>query len=148
MEISSILSLDCVLYKVSCASKKRVLETIASHICDQHPALDPGNVFSALLARERLGSTGIGQGIAIPHCRITGCTKTIGVLVTLETPIDFDAIDNQGVDVIFVLIVPDNHDQEHLQTLATLAATFSDSDKLARIRSADSAKTLYSIMLS
>ncbi|MEO0442519.1 MAG: PTS IIA-like nitrogen regulatory protein PtsN [Pseudomonadota bacterium] len=143
MDISSILSLDCVLYKQQCNSKKRILETIASHLCDQHPALDPGNVFSALIAREKLGSTGIGHGIAIPHCRIKGCTNTIGVLVTLEKPIDFNSIDNEPVDIIFVLIVPEEQNQDHLQTLASLAEVFSDNVRLSRLRQANGAQELY-----
>lgn len=143
MDIASILSPECVLFQQQCATKKRILETIASHICDQHPMLDPGNVFSALIARERLGSTGIGNGIAIPHCRIEGCSKTIGVLVTLENPIDFDAIDSKPVDIIFVLVVPDDENQAHLQTLATLAETFSDKFCLEKIRKAKNVNELY-----
>ena len=146
MEIDSILSPDCVLFKQQCNSKKRILENIASHLCDLHPILDPGNVFSALIARERLGSTGIGHGIAIPHCRIKGSTKTIGVLVTLETPIDFNAIDNEPVDIIFVLVVPDDNDEEHLQTLATLAEAFSNTNRLNKIRQATDSQELYHII--
>ncbi len=146
MEIESLLSSNCVLFKHQCNSKKRLLETIASHLCDQKPMLDPGNVFSALIARERLGSTGIGNGIAIPHCRIKGCAKTIGVLVTLDSPIDFDAIDNEPVDIIFVLVVPEDHDQEHLKTLATLAETFSDKSHLEKIRQTQSSEELYQVI--
>ncbi len=146
MEIKSILKPECVLHQYECNSKKRLLETIASHLCDQNPVLDPGNVFSALIARERLGSTGIGNGIAIPHCRIQGCQQTIGVLVTLKTPIDFNAIDNHPVDVIFVLIVPEDHDKDHLQTLAKLAELFSDTARLSTIREAENADELYRLI--
>ena len=146
MEIQSILNPECVIHQYECNSKKRLLETIASHLCDHNPVLDPGNVFTALIARERLGSTGIGNGIAIPHCRIAGCNQTIGVIVTLKTPIDFDAIDNQPVDVIFVLIVPENHNQDHLQTLATLAEMFSDKTRLTQIREAKDANELYNVI--
>jgi PTS system nitrogen regulatory IIA component len=146
MNIKSLLSLDCVLYQHQCASKKRLLETIASHICDRNPDLDPGNVFSALIARERLGSTGLGKGIAIPHCRIADCKETIGVLVTLATPIDFNAIDNEPVDIIFVLVVPEDGDQDHLKTLATLAETFSNEASLQKIRQSKDAQELYNIV--
>lgn len=148
MDIKSILNTESVLHKYECSSKKRLLETIASHICDQHPSLDPGNVFSALIARERLGSTGIGQGIAIPHCRIEGCDNTIGVMMTLESPIDYDAIDNQAVDVIFVLVVPEGQHQEHLKTLATLAEMFSNTANLTRIRDSKSSGELYNIVIN
>jgi PTS system nitrogen regulatory IIA component len=146
MNIKSLLSPDCVLFQHQCASKKRLLETIASHICDLNTDLDPGNVFSALIARERLGSTGLGKGIAIPHCRIADCTQTIGVLVTLATPIYFNAIDNEPVDIIFVLVVPEDGHQDHLQTLATLAETFSDEVCLEKIRNAKDADELYNIV--
>ena len=146
MEIDSILAPNCVLLKQQCNSKKRILEIIASHLCDHYPELDPSNVFSALIARERLGSTGIGQRIAIPHCRISGCLKTIGVLVTLAEAIDFNAIDNKPVDIIFVLVVPENNDQDHLKTLAVLAEFFSDKNKQQKIRQAESIEELYAII--
>lgn len=146
MEIASILSRDCVLHNLECTSKKRLLENVASHLCDQNPILDPGDVFSALIAREKLGSTGLGNGIAIPHCRIPGCTKTIGVLVTLKSPIDFDAIDGKPVDIIFVLIVPDDQNKDHLQTLASLAQIFSDTKQLDRIRQSADADALYKLV--
>ncbi|MFT7491464.1 MAG: PTS system nitrogen regulatory IIA component [Pseudohongiellaceae bacterium] len=146
MNIKSLLSLDCVLFKHQCASKKRLLETIASHLCDHNTNLDPSNVFSALIARERLGSTGLGKGIAIPHCRIADCTETIGVLVTLATPIDFNAVDSELVDIIFVLVVPEDGHKDHLQTLATIAETFSDKDCLQRMRKSMNAQELYNIV--
>ena len=146
MNIKSLLSLDCVLFKHQCSSKKRLLETIASHLCDHNTNLDPSNVFSALIARERLGSTGLGKGIAIPHCRIADCTETIGVLVTLATPIDFNAVDSELVDIIFVLVVPEDGHKDHLQTLATIAETFSDKDCLQRMRKSMNAQELYNIV--
>ncbi len=146
MNIKSLLSPDCVLFKHQCASKKRLLETIASHLCDHNTNLDPSNVFSALIARERLGSTGLGMGIAIPHCRIADCTQTIGVLVSLDTPIDFNALDSEPVDIIFVLVVPEDGHKDHLQTLAAIAETFSDKDCLQRMRESKSAQELYDIV--
>jgi PTS system nitrogen regulatory IIA component len=146
MNIKSLLSPDCVLFQHQCASKKRLLETIASHLCDHNTNLDPSNVFSALIARERLGSTGLGKGIAIPHCRIAACTQTVGVLVTLATPIDFSAIDNKPVDIIFVLVVPEDGHKDHLKTLATLAETLSDKECLQRIRESKDSQELYNIV--
>lgn len=146
MNIKSLLSPDCVLFQHQCASKKRLLETIASHLCDHNKNLDPSNVFSALIARERLGSTGLGKGIAIPHCRIAACTQTVGVLVTLATPIDFSAIDNKPVDIIFVLVVPEDGHKDHLKTLATLAETLSDKECLQRIRESKDSQELYNIV--
>ena len=146
MDIDSILQPGCVVHHLTCNSKKRLLESIASHLCDQHPALDPGNVFSALIAREKLGSTGIGQGIAIPHCRIDGCDHTIGVLVTLENPVDFNAIDGKPVDIVFVLVVPEDSHEEHLQTLASLAEVFSQATIQKQLRAAKDRTDLYQII--
>ncbi|MFT6791961.1 MAG: PTS system nitrogen regulatory IIA component [Cellvibrionaceae bacterium] len=146
MNISSILSPECVLFNQDCTSKKRILEAIASHFGKQYRALNPDTVFNALIARERLGSTAIGQGIAIPHCRISDCNTTLGLLVTLDKAVDFDAIDNQPVDIIFVLLVPEDNDQNHLQTLATLAEAFSQTEIQRQLRQADSPEELYTVM--
>ncbi len=86
------------------------------------------------------------MGIAIPHCRIADCTQTIGVLVSLATPIDFNALDSEPVDIIFVLVVPEDGHKDHLQTLATIAETFSDKDCLQRMRESKSAQELYDIV--
>lgn len=88
----------------------------------------------------------MGKGIAIPHCRIADCTETIGVLVTLATPIDFNAVDSELVDIIFVLVVPEDGHKDHLQTLATIAETFSDKDCLQRMRKSMNAQELYNIV--
>lgn len=86
------------------------------------------------------------MGIAIPHCRIADCTQTIGVLVSLATPIDFNALDSEPVDIIFVLVVPEDGHKDHLQTLAAIAETFSDKDCLQRMRESKSAQELYDIV--
>ena len=88
-------------------SKKRLFETIARIISDDQPSLVYEEVFDQLIAREKLGSTGLGQGIAIPHCRVEHCPQPLGTLVTLEQPIDFDAPDDQPVDLLFALLVPE-----------------------------------------
>lgn len=96
-----------------------------------------------LIQRERLGSTGIGNGIAIPHCRIPNLTQVVGALVTLDNPIDFEAIDDNPVDVIFVLLVPEESFEEHLETLATLAGLFNQDAFCDALRNADSDEQLY-----
>lgn len=143
MDISSILSPECVLFDQEFTSKKRMLEAVASHFSDQYPGLDANSVFSALVARERLGSTGIGEGIAIPHCRLSKCNQTLGLLLKLNQAIEFDAIDNQPVDIIFVLLVPEDQNEDHLKTLAKLAETFSNKQTQGLLRGAKSSETLY-----
>ncbi|MFT5577903.1 MAG: PTS system nitrogen regulatory IIA component [Paraglaciecola psychrophila] len=126
-------------------SKKRVLENIAQVICDDIPSLNPLELFDKLLSRERLGSTGLGQGIAIPHCRVHNCTHTIGTLVKLNHPVDFDAIDGEKVDLLFVLLVPEQAQDEHLQVLATLAEKFSNPDYCQKLRDTGDSDSLYNI---
>ena len=149
MEIKAILSPSRTLCRVDCNSKKRVLESIASQIAEDYPVLDTDELFSALLSREKLGSTGIGNGIAIPHCRIKDCTQTIGMLVTLKTPIDFTAVDNQPVDILFALLVPDNDSAAamHLETLSTLAGKFSEDRFVASLRDATENQNLYQAVI-
>ena len=137
MDIASLLSPEFILCKHSSSSKKRVIEEIAEHLGGQLPHLQANTIFKALIAREKLGSTGIGNGIAIPHCRIPSCNKVIGMLITLDKGIDFDAIDNESVDIIFVLLVPEGANENHLKTLAQIAETFSDDSILQSVRHAN-----------
>ncbi|MBX2807948.1 MAG: PTS sugar transporter subunit IIA [Cellvibrionaceae bacterium] len=147
MDITSILSPSRVYCHQEFSSKKRALETIATRFAEEYSHLDSNQIFSALIARERLGSTGLGKGIAIPHCHIHDCQATLGMLMTLKTPIDFDAIDNRPIDIIFVLLVPEGEAQMHLNTLAALAKTLSNEQKLAELRRITSAEKLYQLMV-
>ena len=106
MNIAEVLTPERTCCNMSGVSKKRVLEFISTFLADNTDYIDADTVYHELLSRERLGSTGIGEGIAIPHCRLPGCPKITGVLLKLETPVDFDASDDTEVDLIFALIVP------------------------------------------
>ena len=114
-------------------SKKRVFER-AAEAMGAALNLSSEKIYRALLAREKLGSTAIGEGIAIPHCRINECAEAAGCLVTLQEPIDFGSTDGCGVDVIFVLLVPEEATQAHLNLLATLARSFSNADLRNHVR--------------
>lgn len=136
---------------VCCApgvSKKRLLETIATTVCEDQHSLPYDDVLDRLIAREKLGSTGIGQGIAIPHCRINNCDTPLGALLTLEEPIAFDSPDDQPVDLLFVLLVPEEADQEHLDILANVARLFSQAEFCQQLRGARDNRTLYDIACS
>ncbi|MFO8141256.1 MAG: PTS IIA-like nitrogen regulatory protein PtsN [Marinobacter sp.] len=146
LTIDNILAPELTLCRVPASSKKRVLETIAEHIHHQDETLSDTEIFSNLISRERLGSTGIGQGIAIPHCRLEGLDRVIGVLMTLAERIDFDAIDNQPVDLVFALIVPKEATSEHLELLSQLAEKFNDNAFCERLRQCEDAGTLYQRM--
>ena len=105
-------------------------------------------VLDHLIAREKLGSTGLGQGIAIPHCRVGDCPEPLGTLISLEEPIPFDAPDDRAVDLLFVLLVPEEAHQQHLDILATVASLFSQADFCSRLRGARDDRTLYDIACS
>jgi PTS system nitrogen regulatory IIA component len=126
-------------------SKKRLFETIARLISENQASLPYDDVLDHLIAREKLGSTGLGGGIAIPHCRISNCDRPLGTLVTVEEPIDFDAPDDQAVDLLFVLLVPEEANQEHLDTLARIARVLSEADFCEQLRAAGDAEALYAL---
>jgi len=147
ISIDSILSPELTFCKVTGSSKKRILELIAEKVAAQIPGLDEGQIFNNLVGRERLGSTGIGQGIAIPHCRLEGSDRVIGVMLTLDEGISFDAIDNQPVDLLFTLIVPKEATGEHLELLSQLAETFNDQDFCEWLRESPDSDTLYQRMI-
>lgn len=129
-------------------SKKRLFETIATIVCEDQVALPYDEVLDHLFSREKLGSTGLGQGIAIPHCRVGDCAEPLGTLLTLEEPIPFDAPDDNPVDLLFVLLVPEEAHQQHLDILATVASLFSQADFCARLRAARDDRGLYDIACS
>ena len=104
-----------------CTSKKKILEQIAHLASEKLPHLSSADVLESLMNREKLGSTGIGEGIALPHSRLPHCEDTLGALFLLDEPIDFDSIDRKPVDLVFVLLVPEEATEQHLQTLSMLA---------------------------
>ncbi|WP_087016681.1 PTS IIA-like nitrogen regulatory protein PtsN [Thaumasiovibrio subtropicus] len=145
MQLSSVLSPDCTKSAVPCSSKKRALEII-SEVAATQLDLSPQQLFDCMLSREKLGSTGIGNGIAIPHGRINNSEQAVGVLIQCEEPVQFDAIDNQPVDLLFALLVPDQQCKEHLKTLSAIAAKLSDKKILKQLRTAQSDSELYAIL--
>jgi PTS system nitrogen regulatory IIA component len=128
-------------------SKKRALEQIANLISREVPELDEQIVYEALIAREKLGSTGFGNGIAIPHCRLRGCESPVSALLHMEKPIDFDAIDGAPVDLLFVLLVPEAATDAHLELLRQIASMLDRKDVRDKLRSASSNEALYQVVL-
>jgi PTS system nitrogen regulatory IIA component len=143
MTLNSILSQGRTHCGVSVTSKKRLLEFIAAAISADNSEFNADELFNDLLARERLGSTGLGHGVAIPHCRSSRCTSVTGMLLKLGQPIDFEAVDDQPVDLVFALIVPAEAHDEHLQALSALATAFNEADYRDKLRHADSDQSLY-----
>ena len=143
MNLTSILSPELTFCNVQENSKTHLLEAVAALIAAQVPAVSATRIYEGLTSREQLGSTGLGDGIAIPHCRVPVGDQTVGCLVTLATPVDFDAIDNKPVDLLFFLLVPEGTQAGHLATLSLLAEHFSDPAFCKRLRAAGTDKELF-----
>ncbi|MCK6263077.1 PTS IIA-like nitrogen regulatory protein PtsN [Vibrio sp. ZSDE26] len=147
MQLSEVLTLDCTKSAVQCTSKKRALEMISEIVADQ-TGQDSTELFECMLSREKVGSTGIGNGIAIPHARMNSSDHAIAVLLQCEEPIEFGAIDNRPVDLLFALLVPEEQCKEHLKTLSSMAARLNDKQVLKQLRNAQNDEELYDIMVN
>ena len=143
MELSDILTPDRCLCKIQGFSKKRLLKTLSTRLGESFSNLDENQVFDSMMAREQLGSTGIGNGIAIPHCRVPECNEITGCLITLESYVDYDSTDGEPVDLIFVLIVPEESEADHVNTLAILAEKFHSKSFCDSLRNAQNNDELY-----
>ncbi|MET0126730.1 PTS IIA-like nitrogen regulatory protein PtsN [Pseudomonas caspiana] len=148
IRLENILTPGRSLVNVPGGSKKKVLEQIANLIGREVPDLDSQVVFESLVAREKLGSTGFGNGIAIPHCRLKGCASPISALLHLNAPVDFDAIDGAPVDLLFVLLVPEAATDAHLELLRQIASMLDRKEVRERLRSAASNEALYQVVLN
>lgn len=146
--IHRILTPERTLDGVHGASKKKILEYIADRISSEVPEINAKELFEALVSRERLGTTGLGSGVAIPHCRCKACPEPVGLFIRLAEPVDFDSVDRKPVDLVFALIVPEGENQEHLEILKALAEKFHSEALLHTIRQAADAQTLYKNLCS
>jgi len=144
--INSFLSKDCTKAAVLFHSKKRILEYISQIAQQKLPELSEQEILDSLLKREKLGSTGIGKGIAIPHGRLSNIDETVAILVVNAEPIAFDAIDDRPVDIFIALLVPDAQCQTHLKTLAAIADKLKDKQFCKKLRHAQSDQCLFDIM--
>ncbi len=142
IDITRILSPHCVAAARTASSRKRVLEMASDMLAAEHPELSARKVFDELMNRERLGSTGLGDGVAIPHCRFS-CSHIVGAFLTLDSAIDYEAMDDQPVDLLFVLIVPHAETSAHLDILAGLARVFSELENRTCLRAITSDAAAY-----
>ena len=145
--ISQILTADQILLDLDASSKKRVFEH-AGMLFEQKLGMPRASIFDSLFAREKLGSTGLGQGIAIPHGRIPDGHPLTAVFLTLEQAIAFDAIDNQPVDILFALLVPESECKTHLKTLSLIASKLNDKAFCRQLRQAEDDEALYQLMIA
>lgn len=145
MTLNDILGPNAVIAPLRANSKKQALQEIAMHAA-QVTSLPEREIFETLLQRERLGSTGIGEGVAIPHGRSGGITRLCGLFARFEKPIDFEALDGQPVDIAFVLLAPEGAGADHLKALARVARALRSPMVLNRLRSAFDASAIYAIL--
>jgi len=139
--ISQLLAPENIVLDLDASSKKRVFEH-AGLLFENHQGIARSTVFDSLFAREKLGSTGLGRGIAIPHGRIKGIKHASGAFLRLATPVPFDSPDGKPVSLLFVLLVPEQATEQHLQILSELAERFSESTCREALSAADSAEAI------
>jgi PTS system nitrogen regulatory IIA component len=142
MEIHDILASDSVLTSVRATSKKQALQELAKH-ASRVTGLHDRTIFDVLLERERLGTTGVGRGIAIPHGKLSELDRLYGIFAVLEQPIEFDSVDDQPVDLIFLLLAPESAGADHLKALARVSRLLRDSSFCDRLRAAANPNELF-----
>ncbi len=146
MQLSEIINVNRIKSGINVKSKKRALEALSELVTQDQNQLDASDIFDSLIARERLGATGVGYGIAIPHGRIKNCKKITGAFIQLDQGVDFDAVDNQPVDMMFALVVPEESTDEHLQVLALLASMFNEESFREKLRQSKSNDETYQLL--
>ncbi len=146
MDITELITPERIVCNSEVASKKRAIETLSELLAQAEPGLSARPVFDSLIGRERLGSTGLGHGVALPHGRFSQSQRAAGAFLKLKKGVDFDAIDRQPVDLIFGLLVPDHYTDEHLKILAYLAEMFSDQAFSQQLRTSESNQVLYGLL--
>lgn len=134
MNLSQLIAPDRVICLPNISSKKRLLEKLSQLLAQGALGLNHGDIFNRLIERERLGSTGLGHGVALPHGRIADLDQSVGAFIKLDQAIDFDSTDGQPTDLLFALLVPEFHTEEHLQILASLAGMFSNMEFCKQLR--------------
>jgi len=143
MQLSDFLSSDRIVCNSDASSKKRALELLSELLAADQPNASATDIFESLISRERLGGTGIGYGVAIPHGRLKNCDHATAAFIQLKQAIDFDAIDKQPVDLLFALVVPEESNEDHLKLLALLAGMFNDDEFRERARQCQSGQDLH-----
>ncbi len=148
MNLADHLAVDAVAYRTDLKSKKRALEEISRQLAQSARYVSEAEVFTSLISREKLGSTGLGDGVAIPHGRQTGIDEAVGAFIRLDQGVDYDAPDGGRVDLLFGLLVPKDANSQHLEMLARIAQMFQDEQHLAALRNAEDPVELHRLLTS
>ena len=145
MNITDLIGLDAIVPSLRVTSKKQALQELAKRAAER-TGLTERTIFDVLLERERLGTTGVGNGIAIPHGKLPDLTKLHGMFVRLEHAVDFDAIDERPVDLIFLLLAPEGAGADHLKALARVSRLLRDPQICEKVRGSDNAEAIYALI--
>jgi len=145
MTLDQIIDHQSVFANVKAQNKKQLLIELSQALAAR-VAIDHRIIFETLLTREKLGSTGIGQGIAIPHGKVPTLNRVYGLFARLATPVDFDSVDGQPVDLVFVLLAPDHAGADHLKALARISRLLRDPEVVEKLRGTAEAESLYAIL--
>jgi PTS system nitrogen regulatory IIA component len=145
MELAELLSPEAVIASLRVTSKKQALQELAQRAA-KLVRLPERQIFEALLERERLGTTGVGQGVAIPHAKFAGLDRLYGLFARLEQPIDFEAIDDRPVDILFALLAPEDAGADHLKALARVSRLLRNQAVCAKLRATDDQAAIYAIL--
>lgn len=145
MPLSDLLASNAVFPSLKAPNKKQAIQELSAHAAAL-TGQDEREIFETLLRRERLGSTGVGGGVAIPHGKLAKTDRIIGLFARLETPVDFESLDGEPVDLIFLLIAPEAAGADHLKALARIARLLRDPDVAQKLRNARDAHAIYALL--
>ncbi|MBP1887839.1 MULTISPECIES: PTS IIA-like nitrogen regulatory protein PtsN [Sinorhizobium] len=145
MALAGLLHQNAIIPAMRANSKKQLLQELAAK-ASKLTGLPERDIFDVILQRERLGSTGVGNGIAIPHGKLNNLPSIVGIFARLDAPVDFEALDDQPVDLVFLLLAPEGAGADHLKALSRIARVLRDHDMVAKIRASDSASAIYTLL--
>jgi PTS system nitrogen regulatory IIA component len=145
MLLSDFISPDSVVASLKAKTKKQLLQDLSARAA-RLTGLQERGIFDVLLQRERLGSTGLGHGIAIPHGKLAGLKRIVGIFARLAEPIDFDAVDGEKVDIVFLLLAPEGAGADHLKALARISRLLREGSAVEKLRASKDASALYAML--
>lgn len=145
MDLGDLISPDDIVASMRASSKRQLLQDLAERVSDK-TGMAGRQIFDTLLQRERLGSTGVGNGIAIPHGKLPGLKKITGLFARLEKPIDFEALDDEPVDIVFLLLAPEGAGADHLKALARIARVMREPEQVEKLRETSDPAAIYTLL--
>lgn len=145
MDLGDLIPADAVVASLKAKNKKQLLQELSARAA-RLTGLEERYIFDALLQRERLGSTGLGQGIAIPHGKFAGLKQIVGIFARLDNPVDFDAVDGEPIDIVFLLLAPEGAGADHLKALARVSRFLREGSAVEKLRASKDAAAIYAVL--